>query len=172
MKILQGETTALVGTLGYLYWDLPTRVEYVAGTRLQCSLYLGNATKDEHSYMLRTLLYKGGVLLSEDVITVNNKTWFMLDSWQYATVSTAIVAEESNATLVTEMVERETGEVTASTATQLVQPSVAELPIWGELPPTPAPTTTVVTELMPLIVIMMLMAMVMPMMRPTGKKYG
>jgi len=166
MRTLQGETASsgLVGALGYFYWDLPTKVEYVAGTRLQCSLYLGNATGDEHSYMLRTLLYKGGVLLSEDVITVNNKTWFTLDSWQYATIPTAIIAEDSDATLVTEMVEKETGEVTASAATQLMQPSVAELPIWGELPPTAAPTTTT-TDITSVMVVMMVMVMMMTMMR-------
>jgi len=121
--------SALYGTYGDLFWDLPSVVTYIAGQQMPCVIYVANITDGDLSYMLRARTYDTkGNLLSEGVVTTNERTWFDVKAHEYVALSGAILSPQSNVNLVLELVESVTQEVTDAVAAWLHTPTTAELP--------------------------------------------
>lgn len=121
--------SALYGTYGDLFWDLPSVLTYIAGQQLPCVIYIANITDSDLSYMLRARTYDTkGNLLSEGVVTTNERTWFEVKAHEYVALSGAILSPQSNVNLVLELVESATQEATDSVAAWLHTPTTAELP--------------------------------------------
>ena len=165
MKALQLTVpTKLIGALGDVWWDLPATLTYVAGQQMHCTIYVGNVTDQDHTYMLRVTTAAAGVVVSEGTIRVNNKAWFTLHSWEYAELPGSLMAEDSNVVLTLELIEESTLQVADSVSVNLVQPSVTELSIWGgavTVSPT-EPIAGMVTAMVPLMFLMMIMSIVVP----------
>lgn len=121
--------SALYGTYGDLFWDLPSVVTYIAGQQMPCVIYVANITDGDLSYMLRARTYDTkGNLLSEGVVTTNERTWFDVKAHEYVALSGAILSQQSNVNLVLELVESVTQEATDSVAVWLHTPTTADLP--------------------------------------------
>ena len=121
--------SALYGTYGDLFWDLPSVVTYIAGQQMPCVIYVANITDGDLSYMLRARTYDTkGNLLSEGVVTTNERTWFDVKAHEYVALSGAILSPQSNVNLVLELVESVTQEVTDAVSAWLHAPTTAELP--------------------------------------------
>jgi hypothetical protein len=121
--------SALYGTYGDLFWDLPSVVTYIAGQQMPCVIYVANITDGDLSYMLRARTYDTkGNLLSEGVVTTNERTWFDVKAHEYVALSGAILSPQSNVNLVLELVESVTQEVTDAVSAWLHTPTTAELP--------------------------------------------
>jgi len=165
MKALQLTVpTKLIGALGDVWWDLPATLTYVAGQQIHCTIYVGNTTDQDHTYMLRVTTAAAGVVVSEGTIRVNNKAWFTLGSWEYAELPGSLMAEDSNVVLTLELIEESTLQVADSVSVNLVQPSATELGIWGGAAPTQPTesTTSMINAMVPLMLLVMIMSLIIP----------
>ena len=126
------------GTLGDIFWDLPSWIVYTAGLDLGCTIYVANPTETEKEYSLMAKLSRGTTVISEEALPVYSLAWFKVDPGDLISLKGAIRFSESGASLTVFLVERETEERTDSVTALLAAPSSSSLPPgW----PTPGTTT-------------------------------
>ena len=115
----------LAGSLGDIFWDLPSSVLYSPGTELGCTIYVANPTEQEKEYALMSCLSADGLLISEDSVTVFGYAWFKVEPGDFIRLHGALKFEDSNAALEVLLIERESGEPADSVAAYLVSPETA-----------------------------------------------
>ena len=120
----------LAGSLGDIFWDLPSSVIYSPGTELGCTIYIANPTEAEREYALISRLSADGLLISEESVTVFGYAWFKVEPGDFIRLHGALEFEDSNATMEVLLVERESGEPTDSVAAYLVSPETALTTGW------------------------------------------
>ncbi len=125
------------GTLGDIFWDLPSWIVYTAGLDLGCTIYVANPTETEKEYSLMARLSRNSTVITEEVLPVYGLSWFKVDPGELVSLKGAIRFSESGASLTVFLVERETEERTDSITTVLTAPSTSSLP-----PGWPTPDTT------------------------------
>jgi hypothetical protein len=120
----------LSGELGDIFWDLPPVVSYVTGLDLGCSIYVANPTEVEKEYVLMARLTRNETLISEEALPVFGYTWFKVAPGEFIKLNGALRFDESDASLVVLLVEKETEGVTDSVSTYLAKVSNSVLPPW------------------------------------------
>ncbi|MFC1874641.1 hypothetical protein ACFLY3_00580 [Chloroflexota bacterium] len=115
----------LSGSLGDIFWDLPSSVLYSPGMELGCTIYVANPTEQEKEYALISRLSADGLLISEESVTVFGCAWFKVEPGDFIKLHGALQFEDSNTTLEVLLIERESGEAADSVAAYLVSPETA-----------------------------------------------
>jgi len=115
---------------GDIFWDLPPVVSYVPGQAIGATIYVANPTDTEKEYALMAELWSGEVAVSQEAIPVFGHAWFAVAPGDFVRLIGELVFEETDVSLVVQLVERETEEVVDSVSTYLVTPAAAGLPTW------------------------------------------
>ena len=156
------------GTLGDIFWDLPSWIVYTAGLDLGCTIYVANPTETEKEYSLMAKLSRGTTVISEEALPVYGYAWFKVDPGDLVSLKGAIRFSESGASLTVFLVERETEERTDSVTAVLTAPSTSSLP-----PGWPTPGTTTGFDWSSLLAMMLpvvMLGMVAVAMKPQKEK--
>ena len=120
------------GTLGDIFWDLPSWIVYVAGFDMGCTIKVANNTDSNKEYALMARLTRDATVISEEVMPVFGYSWFTVEAGDFVELDGALRFTESNAELTISLIERESGTATDSVTTTLVAPSSSETSV---LPP-------------------------------------
>lgn len=112
-------TNNLVGTIGDIFWDLPTWVQYLAGSELGCIIYVANPTDEAKEYSLMSVIVSNGETLLEEAITVHDLTWFEVDPNDFIRLFGALSFNFTNVTLIVQLIEKESNEVVNEVSTYL-----------------------------------------------------
>jgi len=147
--------SAMSGSLGDIFWDLPPWMTYVPGFDLGCSIYVANPTDAEKEYALMARLTRGETVISEESLPVFGYAWFTVAPGDFSRLKGALRFSESDADLEVLLVERESGEATDSAATRLVAPSTSALPPGWPAPGTPG-GSSMLGMMLPLAMMVML----------------
>ena len=120
------------GTLGDIFWDLPSWIVYVAGFDMGCTIKVANNTDTDKEYALMARLTRETTVISEEVMPVFGYSWFTVEAGDFVELDGALRFTDSNANLTISLIERESGEATDSVTTALVAPSTNQTSV---LPP-------------------------------------
>ena len=120
----------LSGSLGDIFWDLPSSVLYSPGMELGCTIYVANPTEQEKEYALMSRLSADGLLISEESVTVFGCAWFKVEPGDFIKLHGALEFDDSNAALEVLLIERESGEPADSVSAYLVSPETALTTGW------------------------------------------
>jgi len=105
---------------GDIFWNLPGLVYYRPGTELPFVISIVNLMPQERLFMLRVRTLDGyGRRITEDIIRVDGKSWFLVDGLEREEVSGSMQLGETNVTLGIFLVEKETEEEVDSVFTFL-----------------------------------------------------
>ena len=120
----------LAGSLGDIFWDLPSSVLYSPGTELGCTIYVANPTEEEREYAMMSRLSADGLLISEESVTVFGCAWFKVEPGDFIRLHGALEFEDSNAELEVLLIERDGNDVADSVSAYLVSPQTALTTGW------------------------------------------
>ena len=155
----------LSGSLGDIFWDLPSWITYVAGSELGTTIFVANPTDEEKEYALMARLSTDAEVISEESIKVFGYAWFKVDPGDWLRLHGGLRFEESNLTLSLLLYEKESGEAVDAVSAFLVEPSAAAWPPgWPGAPGVPG-TPEELTDwgwMMILPMMMLMIGMVMP----------
>ena len=124
--------SVMSGTLGDIFWDLPSWIIYVAGFDMGCTIKVANNTDTNKEYALMARLTREATVISEEVMPVFGYSWFTVEAGDFVELDGALRFTDSNADLTISLIERESGEATDSVTTALVAPSTSQTSV---LPP-------------------------------------
>lgn len=91
-----------------VFWSLPARTYYLAGTELFCYISVANLSGEDRRYMLLLRSYRDGVVITEETVRVNGLAWFEVPAHDRVTVDGAFALGETNVLLELNLVEQET----------------------------------------------------------------
>jgi hypothetical protein len=104
-----------------IFWDLPPRLSYIAGTNLWYRVSVFNPSRDRKEYMLMLRTFAGERQITEDAITVNGMVWFPIAGRDRVVLDGVSAVDTTNVLLVIQLIERESQQVVAEAATFLLE---------------------------------------------------
>jgi hypothetical protein len=117
------QVSVMSGSLGDIFWDLPAWITYAAGYDVGGNIYVANPTDTAKEYALMAKLVRNGQTLSEEALPVFGYTWFTVEPGDFINLKGAIRFNDSDADLMVQLIEKESGEATDSVTTRLVSTS-------------------------------------------------
>ena len=67
------QVSVMSGSLGDIFWDLPSWLTYESGFDLGCSIYVANPTDTEKEYALMARLSQGETVISEESLRYSGR---------------------------------------------------------------------------------------------------
>lgn len=167
----------LYGEYGDIFSSLKPPVTYSANNDLFTNIYVANVTSTTREYMLQASLYRGDERLDQFIVTIDGKSWFKVEPESIIQLPTTLRLSTTDAVLVIDLYERESGDSTDSIATALTSRGTEGLPEYPQLPTLPpiagAPTADFgVGSIMSMMITVMMMVMMMRMMSSSIEKVG
>ena len=80
------------GTLGDIFWDLPSWIVYVAGFDMGCTIKVANNTDTDKEYALMARLTREATVISEEVMPVFGYSWFTVEAGDFVELDGACAA--------------------------------------------------------------------------------
>lgn len=155
------QSPGLAGEYGDVFWTLEPVTVYVAGTQIYARIYVGNPTDIDREYLLMATVIRGGALISEFPIKVDDGTWFWVTAGNVVTLPGAFEVAYTDVVLTLNLYERVQNDIVDSVLTALTSTGTGGLPF----PPTPP----VVGDMLSMMITMMIVVMMMQMMSKAMK---
>ena len=130
----------LVGDYGDIFWNLPPSMSYVAGSEIHCRIYVANPIDIDREYMIMAALSRGGEILSEFPIKVDEAVWFLVEANNVVSLPGALFLDYSDVALTLNLYERVTDDITDSVSAALTSAGTANLPVLQGYPERHRPT--------------------------------
>jgi len=144
--------------LGDIFWDLPPVLVYIAGVEIHARVLVANPTDVDRQYMLMVRLVQDTQPVSEGAVKVNGGAWFSVMAGDVGIIEGMMTAALTDASMVMDLYERESGEVVDSVSAMLISPTTAGITI--TIPGMPPSAPDYMSQMMPMLMLMLVGGMV------------